>query len=233
MQFIEKNSYDVRSAVYKLGKQSTGLQFLLLPMIHAGSKEYYEQVRARLVECDSILAEGVNSRKARFLTYSYRVVRRIKRMDLVTQQEALVLTALKGKILNADMNVATFDKGWSRLPFTLRALLLVTVPVYVGYLLLFGTRAIVAEQMATDDLPSRDEVLNDDEYFEKLDALIVDERDKVLLNHITGLDEAASKEKQLVAVLFGAQHMRSVSALLRHRLGYRIVHSEWITVFEL
>lgn len=233
MQFIEKNSYDVRSAVYKLDKQGTGLQFLLLPMIHIGTKEYYEEVRTRLAECDSILAEGVKSRRARFLTYSYRVVRRIKRMDLVTQQEALVLAGLKGKILNADMKVASFDEGWSRLPLKLRAMLLVGLPVYVGYLLLFGTREIIAQGMATNDLPSRDEILNEDEYSKKFDDLLVDERDKVLLDHITGLDEAASSQKQLVGVLFGAKHMRSVWALLRHRLGYRMTKSEWITVFEL
>jgi hypothetical protein len=233
MQFIEKSYCGVRSAVYTLGKQGSGLQFLLLPMIHVGTKEYYEQVRARLATCDLILAEGVDSKNAQLLTKSYTIVRRIKSMDLITQQEAMLLKGLKGKIVNADMAVDAFDKGWSGLPLTLRAILPVAVPVYVAHLLLFGTRETIAEHMATDDLPSRDEVLNEDEYLDKLDDLIGDERDKVLLSHITRLHEAASTRKQLVAVLFGARHMRAVSALLLHRLGYRILQSEWITVFEL
>jgi pheromone shutdown protein TraB len=202
-------------------------------MIHVGTKEFYEQVRARLASCDLILAEGVDSKKGEVLTKSYTIVRRIKRMDLITQREAMLLKGLKGKIVNADMNGPAFDKGWSGLPFTLRAILPVAASAVASYLLLFGTREIIAEHMGTDDLPSRDEVLNQDEYFDKLDDLIVDERDKVLLNHITRLDQAGSAQKQLVAVLFGAKHMRAVSALLLHRLGYRILQSEWITVLEL
>jgi hypothetical protein len=233
MQFIEKSCGGVRSAVYTLGKQGSGLQFLLLPMIHVGTKEYYEQVRTRLATCDLILAEGVNSNNVGFLTNWYRVVRRAKGIDLVTQEEALLLKGLKGKIVNADMRGDAFDKGWSGLPLPLRAFRLAAGPVLASYLLLFGTRETIAEHMALDDLPSRDEVLNQDEYFDKVDDLIVDERDKVVLSHITRLDEAASTQKQLVAVLFGAMHMRAVSALLLHRLGYRIVQSEWISVFEL
>jgi hypothetical protein len=233
MQFIEKSYCGVRSAVYTLGKQGSGLQFLLLPMIHVGTKEYYEQVRALLATCDLILAEGVNSNNVGLLTNWYRVVRRAKGIDLVTQEEALLLKGLKGKIVNADMKGDAFDKAWSGLPLPLRGFRLAAGPVLASYLLLFGTREMIAERMGIDDLPSRDEVLSEDEYFDKLDDLIVDERDKVLLSHIASLDQAASRQKQLVAVLFGAKHMRAVSALLLHRLGYRILQSEWITVLEL
>ena len=89
MQFIEKNSFNVRSAVYRLKKEGTGLEFLLFPMIHVGSREFYEEVSRRLSSCDLILAEGVKSRKANILTLSYRVVKKIRRMDLVTQQEGM------------------------------------------------------------------------------------------------------------------------------------------------
>jgi hypothetical protein len=47
MQFIEKNSFNVRSAVYRLKKDGAGLEFLLFPMIHVGSKEFYEDVSRR------------------------------------------------------------------------------------------------------------------------------------------------------------------------------------------
>jgi len=232
MQFIEKSYCGVRSAAYTLSKQGSGLQFLLLPMIHVGTREYYEQVRARLATCDLILAEGVDSKNVRILTNWYGIVRRAKGIDLVTQEEALLLKGLTGKIVNADMKVDAFDKGWSGLPLPLRTLRLAAGPVLASYLLLFGTREMIAERMGIDDLPSRDELLNQDDYFDKVDDLIVDERDKVVLSHITRLDQAASTQKQLVAVLFGARHMRAVSALLLHRLGYRIAQSEWITVFD-
>ena len=233
MQFIEKNSFNVRSAVYTLRKRGSGLEFLLFPMVHIGSRDYYSLVRDRLSKCDLILAEGVNSKRGRLLTYSYRVVRRIKRMDLATQQEALSLAGLKGKVVNADMSGQSFDKSWSRFPLRMRVSILLLLPAYIIYLLMFGTRDLIAEHMSLEDLPSRDEVLNEDETSIRLDGLLVDERDKILLDRITRLDEAAAGESKIVGVLFGAFHMRRVSALLRRQLGYTIVDSEWITVFDL
>ena len=72
MQFIEKNSFNVRSAVYHLKKDGASLEFLLLPMAHVGSKEFYNEVSRRLAACDLILAEGVNSRKGRLLLIDER-----------------------------------------------------------------------------------------------------------------------------------------------------------------
>ncbi len=59
MQFIEKNSFNVRSAIYHLKRDGAGLEFLLFPMIHVGSQKFYDEVSHRLMACDSILAEGV------------------------------------------------------------------------------------------------------------------------------------------------------------------------------
>jgi hypothetical protein len=57
MQFIEKNSFNVRSAVYRLQKPNDPLEFVLFPMIHVGSKQFYDEVRQRLLNCDLILAD--------------------------------------------------------------------------------------------------------------------------------------------------------------------------------
>src|SRR5262245_62006806 len=102
MQFIEKNSFNVRSAVYHLKKDGAP-EFFLFPMIHVGSQTFYDEITRRLTACDLILAEGVASKRANLLTLSYRIVKRIKRMDLVTQQDALKATAFAGKVTNADM----------------------------------------------------------------------------------------------------------------------------------
>ncbi len=87
MQFIEKNSFSVRSTVYHLKRDGAGLEFLLFPMIHVGSKEFYDDVSRRLSACDLILMEGVNSRKGHILTLSYQVAKKIRRMDLVTRRD--------------------------------------------------------------------------------------------------------------------------------------------------
>ena len=233
MQFIEKNSFNVRSAIYRLQKDGQGLEFILFPMIHIGSQEFYENVSDRLAKCDLILAEGVDSRKASLLTRSYRIVKRIRRMDLVTQQVGMNVASFRDKLMNADMEVRAFDEQWSTLPLALRAQIFLLVPVYVIYLFLFGTRETIAENIAVEDLASSNEVLLQDDAFDKLDALLIDERDRRLIRNIANLDEANGKEKKTVGVVFGAMHMRNVTSFLLHNLKYRIAEAEWVTVFDL
>ena len=232
MQFIEKNSFNVRSAVYSLKKDGSAIEFLIFPMIHVGSPEFYDEISKRLASCDLILAEGVKSKRANLITLSYRIVKHIRRMDLVTQQDGMRIESLREKIVSADIDGAAFDERWSRLPITLRAQLLVLVPVFVVYLFLFGTRETLAENIALDDLPSSDEIILDDEEFEPLDALIVDERDRILIEHIARL-EGQQKEAKQIGIVYGAQHMRSTMRFLMQKLNYRVAKSEWVKVFDL
>jgi hypothetical protein len=230
MQFIEKNSFSVRSAVYHL-KRDGAPDFLLFPMIHVGSQTFYDEVARRLTSCDLILAEGVASRRANLLTLSYRIVKRIKRVDLVTQQDALKGRAFHGKITNADMTVNAFDAHWSSLPLLLRVQLFFLIPVYIVYLLMFGTRQTLAQNIALEDLPSQEEVLYDDEHFANLDALLIDERDRMLLANIKRVYESGCNKT--VGVIYGARHMRKAVDFLLLNLNYRVAKAEWVTVFDL
>lgn len=233
MQFIEQNSFSVRSAIYRLRKEDDGLEFILFPMIHVGSKEFYDEVSRRLAGCDLILAEGVDSKKANLLTRSYRIVKKIKRMDLVTQREGMEVSRFREKIVNPDMTGHAFDERWASLPFMLKAQIFFLVPVYVVYLFLFGTRETIAENIALEDLPSSREVLFQDDDFDKLDALLIGERDRWLIRKIESLHQANGGVKKTVGVVYGAMHMRNVTSLLLRRLNYRIAEAEWITVFDL
>jgi hypothetical protein len=168
MQFIEKNSFNVRSTIYRLKRDGDDFEFLLFPMIHIGSKEYYREVRQRMAKCDLLLFEGVKSKRADFLTLSYRIVRKMKRMDLVTQREALKLGEINTSSINTDMGGHEFDSLWSSIPISLKIQFAVIIPFLVVYLYLSGTREFLAEHIAVDDLPSRDETLNFDEQFENL-----------------------------------------------------------------
>lgn len=233
MQFIEKNSFNVRSAVYHLKRDGAGLEFLLFPMIHAGSKEFYDDVSRRLSACDLILMEGVNSRKAQLLTLSYRIVKKIRRLDFVTQRDGMKVSGFRDKIINSDMEGRAFDEHWSVLPLGLRAQMFLLLPLWVVYLFLFGTRETLAENMATDDLPSSDEILFRDEDFEKLDNLLLDERDRWLITHLQKLYDSHQNGKKVVGVVYGAMHMRNIVRFLLGRLNYRVAKAEWVTVFDL
>ena len=84
-------------------------------------------------------------------------------MDLVTQQDALRTDAFRGKLTNADMAGNIFDERWTSLPVSLRLQLFFLLPVYTLYLLHFGARQTLAENIALEDLPSADEILFEDE----------------------------------------------------------------------
>jgi hypothetical protein len=233
MQFIEKNSFNVRSAVYRLRKDGTRLEFLIFPMIHVGSREFYEDISRRLSTCDVILAEGVKSKRANILTLSYRIVKKVRRMDLITQHEGMKVDGFREKILNADMDERAFDARWSSLPIMLRAQLFIIIPVYVVYLLLFGTRDTLARNLALEDLPSSEEILLEDDSFEPLDSLLIDERDRKLIEHIAKLNDERWEKAHRIGIVYGAFHMRSVMGFLMHKLNYRVAKAEWVKVFDL
>jgi hypothetical protein len=233
MQFIEKNSFNVRSAIYRLKSDSSRIEFLLFPMIHVGSTEFYDEVSRRLSACDVILAEGVNSKKTNILTLSYRIVKKIRRMDLVTQQEGMKVSGFREKILMSDMEEMTFDERWSLLPIVLKAQLFILIPVYVVYLFLFGTREMLAKNLALEDLPSSEEILSQDDNFEQLDSLLVDERDRKLIEHIARLHYSNRPDPQTIGIVYGALHMRNAVAYLMQKLNYRVTNAEWVKVFDL
>ena len=232
MQFIEKNSFNVRSAIYRLKKGDGQVEFILFPMIHIGEKDYYREVHRRLAECDVILVEGVVSKKAAILTLSYRAIEKIKRLSLVTQS-ALKLSDFGEKVVNVDMNTHEFEIAWSNLPLGTRAMLFFVIPFYAIYLYLFGTRNMIAEKIACEDLPSRDEILQSDDGWEKIDALIVGRRDQKLIGALEKFQAENDGKKSWVGLVYGATHMRAVSKFLLHESGYKIVNAEWVTVFNL
>ena len=120
------------------------------------------------------------------------------------------------------MEGSAFDESWSSLPVLLRAQLFIIIPVFVVYLFLFGTREMLARNIALDDLPSSEEILSEDENFEQLDSLIVDERDRKLIEHIARLEDQQIKDFQQVGIVYGARHMLLICADPdKIRRGYR------------
>lgn len=233
MQFTEKNSFNLRAAVYSLKKDSAALEFVIFPMIHVGSREFYQEISSRLASCDLLLVEGVKSKKGAILTLSYRCVKKIRRMDLITQHEGIRLDEFRNEILNTDMEGDAFDERWSALPITLRVQLFLVVPFVVVYLFIFGTRESLAEHLVVEDLPSDEDLLNEDESLSLLDSLLDDERDRKLIEHIANVNNQRSQTSQRIGIVYGALHMRCVMAFLMQKLNYRVVKADWVKVFDL
>jgi len=205
-------------------------QFLLFPMIHIGSADYYREVRSRLDGCDVILFEGVRSVRGKALTLSYSLMAHRKRLGLVTQHDALRLEECRAELLHADVTTGEFVDGWLRIPWHWRIMISVVGPVYGAYRYLTASRASIAKGLSTEDLESREEILQSDDIPE-FDEAILHRRDARLVKTIEGVLDG-SRESQVIAVIYGAAHMRVVTRALMGKLRYRVVHSEWLTVFQ-
>jgi hypothetical protein len=91
----------------------------------------------------------------------------------------------------------------------------------------------LAKNIALDDLPSSEEIILEDEDFEQLYSLLIDERNRRLIEHIAGLEDLHVRDSQQIGILYGAQHMRTAVAFLMQKMDYRVTKAEWVKVFEL
>lgn len=230
MQFIEANSFELRSVLYELECRDEPLRFVLFPMIHIGEKRYYEDIAARASRCDLLLVEGVPSVWARISTRSYALF--ASRLGLVTQQE-LKLGAHRAKIVNADMSAAEFDCAYSHLPLLAKAILPVVLPVYGLYFFFAGTREQLAKQLDTTDLPSREEILETTEEIDALNDLILSRRDRAFIRRLQSLSEDSHGKALTVGIIYGARHMPAIFRFLSDHLGYRVTSSSRSVVFSL
>jgi hypothetical protein len=231
MQIVEVSIIGVRSAVITLKRPDTRMQFVLVPMIHLGTPEFYKAVTSRLHSCQLVVAEGIRGRSATgsVLTLSYRLLRRNRRLGLVMQD--LNLDSLGIPVIRPDMTGAQFEKRWRQVvPVAHRLMVWCLVPPFAMAMLLAGSRRMLSRYLALDDLPTREQE-RQREGSGDMDKILVDERDELLLDALVSIHNERSSEPISVGVVYGAGHIPGVAAALLARLGYRARSAEWLTVF--
>lgn len=233
MEFIEKNSFNVRSTVFYLQKKGEAVEFQLFPMVHIGTKQFFQEVQQKLSSCDVIMIEGIKSFYGKWVNFSYKIATKVNRLGLVAQQDALDLSPFGSKVINTDLPGAEFDRKHSLLPILFRLWLIVMLPIYTFFIYLFSSRDLIADHIAIADLPSREEILNSNEKTDQLDSLLLDERDKNIIKAIMEFQGNNLGQKKTVGILYGAAHMRNITNYLITEQGYKVVNAEYITIFDL
>ncbi|MEH1163793.1 hypothetical protein V6V47_00235 [Micromonospora sp. CPCC 205539] len=235
MQIIEVTDFGVRSAVIRLRRRETALQFVLYPMIHMAKPEFYAAVTTRLKRADMVVVEGVGDGQGKSsvlvgaLTLSYTVLTFNRRVKLVKQD--IDYAALGVPVVRPDVSLDEFAAGWRRVPLATRLMMWCALPVVVGARLFGGTRMIWSRSMEQNDLPSPEEEDLAD-WSPKLEAAFGGERDDRLLAALTRLHEERCGEDIEVAVVYGAAHVPAIVHGL-HRYGYRARAADWLTVADL
>lgn len=180
---------------------------------------------------DLIVAEGVGaSPTSDRLTSVYRTAVEDGRLGLVVQD--IDYRALGVPMLNPDFSGAQVDERWATIPGWQRGILRVGIGSMVAAQCLIGPRLLEFQlrHSTLEDQPTLEEIFSP-AMLDNLDRVILHERDDLLMDALTEVHEQRKGEAITVAVVYGAEHMRSVVTRLRP-LGYRVVEGDWLTVVE-
>jgi hypothetical protein len=106
------------------------------------------------------------------------------------------------------------------------------VPMLQRFVLLLGTRRMLARYAATEDLPDVAEIMVRDKA-QALTELLLDRRDALLA---TALDDVlvqyADEPVDIAVVVYGAGHMPALTRYLVAKHGFRPREVEGLTVFD-
>lgn len=226
MEIIGPGVLGTRSAVIRLRRRGSELEFVVFPMLHVASPVFYAEVTRRLGSCAVVVVEGVGrSIRTWALTMTYRIIPANRRSGLVRQR--LDYAALGVTVIRPDVTGKEFGSSWRTLPLWYRALVWCTLPPFVVAQFFGGRRRLLAPDVAVndDDLPASD-------IEARVEKVFGDERDARLLAALTELHETRSAERIDVAVVYGAKHVPDLVHQLADTLGYRPSSAEWITAVE-
>ena len=234
---------EVRSGIISMGRKSTPLRFILFPMCHVASPAFYAEVRRLLAGCDLIVAEGVHGRSAqlRAITLAYRFAPRFRRWSLQRQDYEKLLPP-DVPVINRDVTAADLRSGLRRLPRREHGLLLVLAPLMGLVFAALGPRPFMrymTVELPTGLQPERHRAnLRRDEMRHKgiavddpLTAALLTTRDAELIQTLAEIHEQRHDEPIAVAVVYGAHHIPRIATSLMIYHGYRVRHTEYLTVF--
>jgi hypothetical protein len=232
MQIIENSIIGTRSAVLRLHRRGSELEFVVFPMLHIAMPSFYEEVARRLRDCDVLVVEGVigESVAGSLLTLSYVVIPLDKNSGLI--EDNIPYGELGVPLICPDMTGEEFDEGAQQLPLRTRLLMFGLAPIAGAALNLFNARErlLLSRDIEVNDLPTAAEELESDEMTSFRDLLLGRRDDKVVAA-LTELHTTRSTEALQVAVVYGAAHVPGIVTGLSS-LGYRVISADWITVVE-
>ena len=200
-------------------------------MIHIGEPAFYKAVYDDAFQHDVVLVEGVSSFVVRRITSSYRWVAK-SGLGLIVQPKYPTAANSPARIVHADLSADEFRSAWHRVPFWLRAVMLIGSPLIGLQRRFLSTRQSLARGRSMDDLASRDDILTWDPTMAKLENCVIDARDARLIEKLRQELELPQNAHKKIAIVYGASHMRAVLGELQKQ-DFVSSDSQWLTVFTV
>jgi len=224
LKFIKTSKLKAKSYRITFNHSDSKMKFTLYPMVHLASMHFYEGVSKDLNRFDYILYEGVTWRKdgKGKTIYDWAA----KNLGLVTQRKFLKFPDSIAKI-NIDMPAPEFRERFLNLSIIYRILFRMLRPW-----LWFITKFPVAKKYIISSMTTK-EAKRYSKSHTDMDELILTDRDEHICEEIRGFtDKHFSKlDKTYTAVLFGANHMVSISHCLRE-LGFKPKTKKWFDLIR-
>lgn len=233
MRFIESTSFFVRTIVFDFWHRSKEikLKFKLVPMVHIGSKNYYEEVYIHLNQCDEILYEAAMLPYSR--AYKHAFQKLAKKLNLVTQIEHFNYASLKHKLIHADYDKSSGNTAYDKLNWKEKIIFSILKPLSLHWHSRGITRTILAEALrpsARDYLRAYGPLPDVEGTAENL---IVRSRDNLVLNLMKEKLEKEGAVDKTIGIMYGAYHMNYLSNFLTVKKGFVPNNAQFVKVFDV
>jgi hypothetical protein len=232
MQLLENSVLGLRSARLTFARAKSALSITLFPMIHVGEADFFEKVYTDAFAHDVALVEGITSPIARRITRGYKWLIGPS-SGLVVQPPYRSNAATKAEIIHSDLSADEFAEAWKKTPIGLRMLLNFAGPGFGLAHRWTLSREKLARQLSFDDLPSRDSILGWSPELGAIDEVLLRARDERLIDHIRDQIGKGSSKSHSISIVYGAAHMPPVLEEISRQGDFRLVSSDWLTVFRL
>jgi hypothetical protein len=227
MQFLESSVIGLRAAIYRFSSKSLELELLIFPMVHIGDPSYYRYIKTQLSNCDSVVFEGVKSKKTWFLVQSYKILQKKKSLGLELQSKALNIENMPIQKIHGDVTAEEFDKSWRQIPLWFRTIVLICAPLYGIYQYLVTDRTSLAKDHSVESVPLKNDIDESKESL-KFDEAILHDRDSKLVEVLEDHIATHGNRSETTAIVYGARHIPAVVAFLSEKYGFKVTKSEWV-----
>jgi len=229
MQITDSNDFNLRTAVYLLQKEQR--EFLLIPVFHVGSKQFYQEVTTELDKCDVILYEGIDFKKLKAFGKAYRIF--AKRLGLCFQKDAINMSNYRSKLVRADFDNESAKREWSKIPLISRWLFKITFPIGLIILSYGETKKSFAKCFRNRDFYDRQLWFMKNGKKNSVENFIMEKRNQVIIQKIDEQINLPVSIGKRIGVIYGAAHMKSAIAHLLRNRQFKLKDSWFLTVFWL
>ena len=233
MKFIEATSFFVRTISFDFinRDEDIKLKFRLIPMVHIGTPQFYEEVTENLNECDEVLYEGCDVKGINI--YSKLYGRLAKKLDLVKQSEHLDLRKVDAKFIHSDYNKETGKNAWRKLRLLEKLKMLILEPIELLFYSQFLTREILTKSFMTGAEENYLAYGSVDDEEGTVENLILNDREQIIFQHIRQKIELESQDDKLIGILYGAGHMKKISRFLIDQMNFVGRNGKFMKVYDV